>query len=204
MSRKLPRSKEPKKIGLTGGIGSGKSIVAKIFQALHVPVFNSDLRARTILETDSDVRGAIIDLIGKGAYDGEHPNRAFIASRVFKDDQLREELNQIVHPAVGKAFEDWVLDNQNEDYLIKEAAIIFETGIFKDLNATILVTAPKELRIARIQERDSMSVDEIRKRMQSQWDDERKLAYADYQISNGSDDALIPQVLKIHEKLKGR
>jgi len=204
MSRKLPRSKKPKSVGLTGGIGSGKSVVAKIFQALQVPIFNSDLRARKILETDPDVRKAIIKLLGDEAYDGSIPQRSFIASRVFENDQLRQELNQIVHPAVGKAFENWVASNSNQDYLIKEAAIVFETGIYKELDATILVTAPKELRISRIRQRDQMKESEIRSRMESQWSDERKLKYADFQISNDPDDALIPQVLKIHEKISGR
>jgi dephospho-CoA kinase len=201
MSRKLPENKSPKKIGLTGGIGSGKSVVARIFQALHIPVFNSDLRARAILETDSDVRRAIIELLGEDAYDGETPKRAWIASRVFNDDELRKGLNQIVHPAVGRAFEKWLHEHADAAYIIKEAAIIFETGIYRDLDATILVTAPRSVRKDRIRERDGMAEEEIEKRMAAQWSDEKKLDYADYKISNGLEDALIPQVLEIHKQL---
>jgi len=201
MSRSLQRSNQPKKIGLTGGIGSGKSVVAKIFKALQIPIFNSDLRARIILETDSDVRHAIIQLIGSESYKGNMPNRSLIASRVFENQELREKLNAIVHPAVGRAFKHWVESQSNAAYIIKEAAITFETGIYKDLDATILVMAPKELRIQRIEERDGMSEDEILNRMNSQWSDERKAQLADFTISNGPDDALIPQVLRIHGQL---
>jgi dephospho-CoA kinase len=202
MSRKLPENKSPKKIGLTGGIGSGKSVVARIFQALHIPVFNSDLRARKILETDSDVRKAIVELLGEGAYDGESPRRAWIASRVFNNEALRKGLNQIVHPAVGRAFDKWLLEHSDAPYIIKEAAIIFETGIYRDLDATILVTAPRKVRVDRIRERDGMAEEEIEKRMAAQWSDEKKLDYADFSISNGLQDALIPQVLEIHKQLK--
>ena len=201
MSRKLPRNSERKKIGLTGGIGSGKSVVAKVFKALHVPIFNSDLRARTILETDPDVRNSIIELIGSESYKGNVPNRALIASRVFENQELREKLNAIVHPAVGRAFEHWVEQQINAPYIIKEAAITFETGIYKDLDATILVIAPKELRVQRIEKRDGMSEDEIHNRMNSQWSDERKAELADFTISNRPDDALIPQILRIHSQL---
>ena len=202
MSRKLPENKTPKRIGLTGGIGSGKSVVAKIFKALQIPVFNSDLRARSILETDLAVRKAIVNLLGKKAYHGPVPDRVFIASKVFEDERLRSELNQIVHPAVGRAFNEWVQQNTESPYLIKEAAIIFETGIHKGLDATILVVAPKDVRIDRIKVRDDMSARDVQNRMDAQWTDEKKAALADFIIHNGSNDALIPQVLSIHEKLK--
>jgi len=201
MSRKLPKNNTPLKIGLTGGIGSGKSVVAKIFQALQIPIFNSDLRARTILETDPVVQKSIINLLGERAYDGSSPNRKYIASKVFGNDNLRQELNEIVHPAVGRAFENWILDHHNCSYTIKEAAIIFETGIHKDLDATILVTAPRSIRIERIRKRDGLSSEEIEKRMSAQWSDEKKLDLADFRISNGQSDALIPQVLEIHNQL---
>ncbi len=201
MSRKLPKNKHQKKIGLTGGIGSGKSVVAKIFRALHIPIFNSDLRARTILETDPSVRRAIVKLLGEVAYDGSSPNRKYIASKVFANDKLRQELNGIVHPAVGRAFEKWTLEHLDAAYIIKEAAIIFETGIHSDLDATILVMAPKSVRVDRIRQRDGMEDEEIEKRMAAQWSDEKKAEYADFSISNGPDDALIPQVLAIHEQL---
>lgn len=198
----MPKNKYSMQIGLTGGIGSGKSVVARIFQALHIPVFNSDLRARSILETDPAVKKSIIELFGEDAYSGSMPNRKYIAARVFGNDALREELNKIVHPAVGRAYEKWTLEHRDSPYTIKEAAIIFETGIYRDLDSTILVTAPRSVRIDRIRKRDEMPDEEIEKRMAAQWTDEKKAGYADFTISNGPDDALIPQVLAIHKQLK--
>jgi len=117
------------------------------------------------------------------------------------NEALRKGLNQIVHPAVGRAFDKWLLEQSDASYIIKEAAIIFETGIYRDLDATILVTAPRKVRVDRIRDRDGMSDEEIEKRMAAQWSDEKKLDYADFSISNGLQDALIPQVLEIHKQL---
>lgn len=148
---------KPLLIGLTGGIGAGKSLVANIFQSLGVQVFNADLEAREILNTSEAVRKQIIAVFGDAAYSGSEANRPFLAAQVFKNDSLREKLNAIVHPAVANAFETWVLKNSSEPYVIKEAAITFETGLNKSLDFVILVTAPEQVRIDRVMKRDGIT-----------------------------------------------
>ena len=201
MSKKLPENKQPLLLGLTGGIGTGKSVVAKIFQALGIPVFNSDLQARTILEDDDKVREEIIALLGQNAYKENMPDRPYIAAKIFADEGLRAALNRIVHPAVGIRFENWIKKNSKSPYLLKEAAILFETGIYKSLDKTLLVRAPKDVRVDRIMDRDGLDREKIEERMNAQWPEEKKSALADYIISNDGSEALIPQVLEIHRGL---
>lgn len=202
MNRSLPRSKKPLTVGLTGGIAAGKSLVAEIFKVLSVPVFNADLEARAILEKDPDVRKAIIQLFGEKAYSGNMPNRAYIAEQVFNDDAARSDLNGIVHPAVGKAYAKWV-DAQDADYVVKEAAITFETGIYKEMDRMVLVTAPEEVRMNRALKRDDSDREKIENRMRAQWPDEKKIPLSDFVITNDGETALIPQVLRIHRELIG-
>lgn len=195
---------KPLLIGLTGGIGAGKSLVANIFQSLRIQVFNADLEAREILNTSETVRKQIIALFGDAAYSGSEANRPFLAAQVFKNDSLREKLNAIVHPAVANAFETWVLKNSSEPYVIKEAAITFETGLNKSLDFVILVTAPEQVRIDRVMKRDGITENQVRDRMAAQWADEEKLKLSDYQIINDGKSLLIPQVLTIHDTLRQR
>lgn len=202
MSRKLRKSKPgPLKIGITGGIGAGKSLVSLIFETLGVPVFNADLEARSILESNPEVRDQILSLFGGEAYNGEQPNRPFLAKKVFGNEALRDKLNAIVHPAVGKAFAKWVEKHADADYILKEAAINFETGIYKSLDANILVTAPRELRIKRVVDRDATTAESVEKRMKAQWPDSEKRPLSDYEIVNDGSSALIPQVLAIHKDI---
>lgn len=200
MNRSLPRSKKPLTVGLTGGIAAGKSLVAEIFKVLSVPVFNADLEARAILEKDPEVRKAIIQLFGEKAYSGNMPNRAYIAEQVFNDDAVRSDLNGIVHPAVGTAYAQWV-DAQEADYVVKEAAITFETGIYKEMDRMVLVTAPEEVRMNRALKRDDSDREKIENRMRAQWADEKKIPLSDFVITNDGETALIPQVLRIHREL---
>lgn len=189
---------KPLVIGLTGGIGAGKSLVAKIFGSLGVPVFNADLEAREILNSDSEVRKQIVGIFGETSYSGTEANRPFLAARIFKDAALREKLNAIVHPAVAGAFESWIAERSSHPYVLKEAAITFETGLNKTLEYMILVTAPKETRVARVMKRDSVSEDQVLDRMATQWSDEKKAGLSDFLIDNGGKKLLIPQILHIH------
>lgn len=191
-------------IGLTGGIGAGKSLVAKIFESLGVPVFNADLEAREILNSSAEVRKQITDLFGSDAYTGSEANRPFLAARIFKDESLRQKLNAIVHPAVADAFEVWVGTHASEPYVLKEAAITFETGLYKSLDGVILVTAPKEIRIDRVMKRDGVTENQVLDRMDAQWSDEEKLKLSDYQINNDGKTMVISQVLHIHDAIKHR
>lgn len=200
MNRSLPRSSKPLTVGLTGGIAAGKSLVAEIFKVLSVPVFNADLEARSILEKNGEVREAIVELFGEKAYSGNMPNRPYIADRVFNDDEAREGLNGIVHPAVANAYANWV-KLQDADYVVKEAAITFETGMDKEMGRMVLVTAPVEVRMKRALKRDQADREKIENRMRAQWSDEKKIPLTDFVITNDGQTALIPQVLNIHRKL---
>lgn len=201
MNRNLQKSKKPLLIGITGGIGAGKSLISHIFSVLGVPVFNADLQAQNILKTDAEARRKIIQLFGEDAYIDTEPNRPLLAKKIFADEGLREALNGIVHPAVAKAFAKWVELHSDKPYLLKEAAILFETGTYKDLDATILITAPEEIRIQRVITRDGASREMVLERMKAQWPDSQKRPLSDYIIHNDNNHPVIPAVLKIHHSI---
>ncbi|MBO0329631.1 dephospho-CoA kinase [[Muricauda] lutisoli] len=187
-------------VGLTGGIGSGKSTVANMFKELGVPVYNSDLEAKVLMETSKEVKTAITDLLGEEAYTERGLNRSFIANKVFKDAELLEKLNGIVHPAVRKHFLDWV-SHQDSPYVIQETALIFENGVQDKYDRTILVTAPVETRIERVVDRDKIERQAVVDRMNNQLDDEQKLDLADYSIENLELDKTKDKVKELHLKL---
>lgn len=190
-----------KKIGLTGGIGSGKSYVADIFRHLGVPVFNSDDVAREIQSSDKNVIAAI----GKefpGVIVNNQIDRKRLAEIVFNDPAQLTKLNAIVHPAVRKAFDTFCAEHASAGYVIKEAAIIFEIGLDEMLDTTILVTAPENVRVERVMKRDNTSEEHVRARMNRQWNDTQKAERADWIVVNDGERALTPQVLKIHGTIK--
>ena len=187
-------------IGLTGGIGSGKTTVSGMFQALGAPVYNSDLEAKRLMHTSRTLRRKISDLLGEEAYDGDVLQREYVAEKVFKDAYLLKKLNAIVHPAVKRHFRSWAV-KQNFPYVIQEAAILFENGSYPAFDKVILVTAPEETRIARIQQRDGTSRKSILERMGHQWKDNRKAELADYIIENTDLDRTRDQVALIHAEL---
>lgn len=187
-------------VGLTGGIGSGKSTVAGYFSALGVPVYNSDLRARDLMEQDAALRNGIVGLLGMDAYKGEALNRPYIASQVFAQKQLLNQLNALVHPAVREDFRQWTA-RQHAPYVIQEAAILIENGAYRDLDRLILVTAPKGERIKRVMKRDSITERDVLARMKNQWEDEEKISRADFVIHNTDLAATQQQVREIHSML---
>ncbi|MCA1752165.1 MAG: dephospho-CoA kinase [Flavobacteriales bacterium] len=203
MSRNSPKSNgsRPVLIGLTGGIGSGKSIIARFWEVLGVPVYYADARAKMILADDSDVVSAVVSLFGKKAYSDGAPDRAYIASRVFEDDDLRKALNEIIHPAVGRDFEAWVEARSHLPCLVKEAAIIVETDTCHLYDVIVLVTAPEEVRIERVMARNDISRKEVEQRMAAQLSDREKNEYADFVIDNDGKKALIPAVLSLYNTL---
>lgn len=188
-------------IGLTGGIGSGKTYVAGIFKALGVPVYESDQRARQLSAELKSVRKGIISLLGETAYRDGQINSKWISKRVFNEPQLLQSLNNIIHPEVETDFIKWCSAYHQFPYVIKEAAILFETESYKKLNSTILVTAPENIRIQRVQERSQLNADEVLKRMQAQWSDEEKLKRAGFVVINDGISLVLPQVLDIHNKI---
>ncbi|MEY3323092.1 MAG: hypothetical protein RLZZ417_2675 [Bacteroidota bacterium] len=191
-------------VGISGGMGSGKSLICQIFNLLGIPIYNSDYHAKRIMEDDEMVRTEIIRLLGPESYFADDIlNKKYIANKIFNDTILLTKLNQIVHPAVKRDAEYWKnYLPENQPYFIRESAILFETGIYKQLDYNILVTAPESIRIKRIQKRDGLSSEEIKARLDQQWTEEKKIPLSDFQIVNDGELFLLPQVLKIHQILK--
>ena len=181
------------RVGVTGGIGSGKSIVCRVIQELGYPVFHSDNVAKELLNNDPKVREEISGLFGNNLYNGTEINREILASIIFKDEDAREKINSIIHPRVRRKFEDFAKQSRSE-LVFNEAAILFETDGYKNFDVTILVTAPEELRIKRVMERDGVSREKVLDRMNSQWDDTRKSLLADYVLVNDEKEPLLEQI----------
>ncbi len=187
-----------KLIGLTGGIGSGKSTVAKMFVSLGVPVYNSDAEAKLLMGNSKIIKKAIVELFGNEAYLEGDLNREFIAKKVFSDKEALSQLNAIVHPAVREHFEAWVR-KQDYSYVIQEAAIIFENNIQDKYDAVVLVAAPKETRLARVMARDKVDEHHVLSRMDNQWDEADKKALATYVIENINLEETKRKVQELHQ-----
>ena len=187
-------------IGLTGGMGSGKSTVGTMFRDLGIPVYNSDERAKQLMNTSKKIKKELIGLFGKEAYSEEELNRPFIAEKVFNDADLLTKLNGIVHPKVRKDFLKWT-KKQNTPYVIQETALLFENKSQELYDKVILVTAPKELRIQRVLKRDKSSREQINSRMNNQLDDDIKIKLADYIIENIDLDITRSKILELHERI---
>lgn len=188
------------KIGITGGIGSGKTTISRIFSALEVPVYNADTRARWLMENNDEVIHKIKIQFGPGAYlDTGKLNPRHLSSSVFNNPQKLEELNSIVHPAVGNDFLNW-LKRVDFPYVLKEAALLYEANSYKELDKIIVVTCPEELRIKRTLERDPYrSREEVKSIIQRQLPEAEKESRADFLIANNEKTMVIPQVLRLHK-----
>jgi dephospho-CoA kinase len=195
----------PLQIGITGGIGAGKSIVCKIFACLGVPVYDADSRARWLTNNDPEIRSGIISLLGPGSYNelGLY-NAGFVAPLVFKNEILLHRLNAIIHPVVGQDTLKWVTEQSGNPYVIKEAAIMNAAGENNALDYVVVVKSPVEIRIKRILKRDKRSEEEIRAIIERQISDHERDEIADFVIHNDEETALIPQVLKLHALFKNR
>ncbi len=190
-----------KKVGVTGGIGSGKSLVCSVFEHLGVPVYYADERARILMQKSGDIRKALTSLLGKEVYRQGKLNRPFIARVLFDDPDRREQINKIVHPVVFDDFIKWTRSFSDRDYVIEEAAIIFESGADRFLDKVINVYAPVKERIARLTVRDGVKPEDIRKRIHSQMTEKERRQRADYIIINDGRSMLLSQILKIHQSL---
>ncbi len=188
------------KVGLTGGIGSGKSTVARIFQVLGIPVFLADEAGRALLADDLDVRKAVADRFGAGTYPNGVVDRKVLAGIVFNDADALKDLNAIVHPAVRAAFRKWALE-QKAPYVIMEAAILAESEGYKAFDRIVVVTAPEELRIQRVMARDNVDANAVQARMRNQVSEDVRLHIADFVVHNDDTQPVIPQVLSIHQEL---
>ena len=187
-------------VALTGGIGSGKTTVGKMFVDLGVPVYNSDQWAKKLMGSSKKIKKAITQLLGEQAYDGNELNKKYISEVVFNNKLLLQDLNKIVHPAVREHFSSWAR-KQDYPYVIQEAAIIFENKGHEFYDKIVLVTAPEKTRIERVISRDGVSEKEILARMDNQWSDQKKIALSDFVIENNDLQRTQKQVQTIHNLL---
>ena len=190
------------KVGITGGIGSGKSTVSSFFSVLGVPVYDSDKRAKYLMQHDNSIIGTIKKEFGERSYLNNQLNRLYIAEIVFKNESKLKQLNSIIHPAVRTDFNNWLNQNSNAKFVIKEAAIMIESGAYKEMDKLIVVSAKRDQKIKRIKKRDHLSLEDIENRIQNQLSDEIRNQYADFIIENNSGKMeLKQQVLSIYNKL---
>ena len=189
-------------VGITGGIGSGKTYVCRILESMGYPVFYSDEVAKKIIANSPEAISALKNLFGDEAYTSSGElNRTYLANAIFNNAELRAQMNDIVHPLVRKAFENWVTE-QDQKIVFNEAAILFETGGYKRFDYNVLVAADESIRIERIKKRDGSTEEDIRARMNSQWPDEKKAKLADFVIKNDGMQALLPQINEMLNQLK--
>lgn len=190
------------KIGITGGIGSGKSTVCKIFKLLGVPVFEADTVAKKLMDTNKNLKSELINLFGSGIYtERSGVDRKKLAGIIFNDDLQLAKVNKLVHPVVRNEFAAW-LEQQNVVYILHEAAILFESGFYKMMDFNILVSAPVEMRIERVAQRDNIAPEKIKMRIQKQWSDEEKRKLANVEIVNDNSCLIIPQIIEIDKRLR--
>jgi len=188
------------KVGITGGIGSGKSVVSKIIETMGYPVFNSDEIAKTIVNNNANVRKELEELFGPEVYSDNVLNKQFLAKIIFSDDTAREKVNSVIHPRVHTAFDDFTKGSVS-NIVFNEAAILFETGGYKQMDKMVLVTAPKSLKVERVCKRDGVEEKDVHARMNKQWLDDQKAPLSDYIITNDEIHPLVTQVEQLIEKL---
>ena len=188
------------KVGVTGGIGSGKSMVCNVLESLGYPVFYSDFEARQLSNHDPDIRKELTHLLGTEAYTEEGINRPFLAKKIFGNAALLQKVNAIIHPRVRQAFDSFAA-SKNTDLIFNEAAILIETGTHRNFDAMVLVTAPEKVRIERVKQRDQANEAEIKSRMGKQWTDAQKRPYATFEIINDGKTPLLAQIEKMLEVL---
>lgn len=191
---------QKKTIGITGGIGSGKSIVAKILHEMGYPVYSSDQRAKDLMHEDASIVAGLKELFGEEAYVNQELNRSYIAAQIFKDESKRVAMNNLVHPAVRKDFKEWV-ERQNSPLVFQESALLFETGNYRSFDAVFLVSAPEEIRMKRVKERDHLSDEQVLSRFKAQMPEEEKRRLTNYVIDNSGNEFLIPQILKLIKEI---
>jgi len=193
---------KPKLIGITGGIGAGKSTVSTICKHLGFKVYNSDQRAKEIVSEDSIIKKKLISFFGNNVYKNGVFDRKFLSDKIFNDKSSLQQINSIIHPAVKKDFNSWVINNSNEKILFKESALLLESGAYKELDKIILIVSDKNLRVSRVLNRDqNRSKKEIESIIDKQIDEVDAIKYADIVIDNNHKKMLLPSVIKEIEKL---
>jgi dephospho-CoA kinase len=189
------------KVGITGGIGSGKTYVCTVFEKMGVPVFYADEEAKKISESDVVV-SKIVETFGASILRADNKvDRKKLSEYVFSNPAELQKLNAIIHPLVKKRFENWLQENRDKKYILKEAAILFEPGLDKEMDSIITVVADKETRIERVKKRSNLTEEAIGKIMASQWTDEEKIKQSSFVINNNANELLLPQIISIHNTL---
>jgi dephospho-CoA kinase len=190
------------RVGITGGIGSGKSTACKVFSFLGIPVFEADIVAKQLMNTDPEIRSKLIDLFGTSVYLPDYTiDRKYLAGIVFNNASLLAQLSKIVHPEVHKSFDNWCR-NQQSPYILHESAILFETGFYKLMDKTIAVVASENQRIERVMKRDKITQELVKQRIKNQLNDEEKIKLADFVIGNNDHELIIPQIVEIDKKIR--
>ena len=190
------------KIGITGGIGSGKSTVCRVFSALGIPVFEADRIAKELMNTSVEIHEKLVNLFGASVYLPDQTiDRKYLAGIVFNDRSLLAQLNAIVHPVVRQTFFDWC-DKQKSPYIIHEAAILFESGFYKMMDKTITVVTSENERIQRVMKRDGLTLELVKERIRNQWTDDERIKLADFVIGNNDNELIIPQIIEIDKKIR--
>ncbi len=190
------------KVGITGGIGSGKTTICNFFRILNVPVFEADIEAKQILNNSQIVRNKIKAIFGDDIYlPNQTIDRKKLAQLIFNSPPLLQEINAIIHPEVRKYFDEWC-DIQNSSYIVYEAAILFESGFYKMLDFTILVTSPEKERIKRVMSRENTTEEDVKSRISKQWKDDEKMKLADYTLINNNKELLVPRLIELDKKFK--
>ncbi len=190
-----------KRIGITGGIGSGKSFIANIIEKMGYPVYYSDVRSKELTNAHPLIRQGLIDLVGENVYLGGELDKKVLATAIFSNDELRQKVNHLIHPIVRQDFEDWT-KAQTSDLIFNEAAILFETGVYRNFDATVLIYAPIELRLKRVLKRDIITQEEVLARMNNQLKDDEKRKMTSLQILNDGESPLLIQIECLLEQIK--
>ena len=189
-----------RKIGVTGGIGSGKTTVCRVFNVLGVPVFSADAEARDVMDIDTGIMLRINTIAGKNLYENGSLDRTELARLIFNNEGLLEKVNALVHPIVFSRFREWE-KKQDAPYVVMEAAILFESGAYKIVDRILTVVAPMEERVNRVIHRSNLTKEQVVERMRNQMDDNQRIERSDYVISNSENDMIIPEILRIHEDI---
>lgn len=189
------------KVGLTGGIGSGKTTVCNVFNHLGIAVYHADIHAKLLSDKNTEIRESLISLFGSDIYDNWGLDRKKLSGIIFSDKKILQKVNAIIHPKVFQHFNEWLADKKNSKYIIHEAAILFESGSRKHFEKVITVTAPEEIRIKRVMLRDDVSHTHVKNIMNNQMPEADKISNSDYIIENDDKTPVLPQILRIHSQL---
>lgn len=189
------------RVGVTGGIGSGKTMVCSMLQKLGAAIYHADDKARSLMNSDAGLKSGIVALFGEEAYRDECLDRAYLADLVFGNSELLTQLNKLVHPVVRQDFDRWAQKQTESLYVVEEAAILFESGASQEMDLSVLVSAPEEVRINRVMERDGVSREKVISRMKHQLDEAEKMKLAGHLIYNDGEKMLLPQVVELHNKV---